>query len=667
MKTLRYIYKTATTIILLMMTVGAMAQDRECDVYVSNNASGNGLSIRWIGKQIVYDEGIQIYRKQAGGDWQLLNSAPIMPPKSVSPSRQLAPKSLKMYDLFMGQSIEEFRAGFAGVFTIIESVKDFNLALALNIAYNDETAIVNNEYQYRIETTLNGKKTVLGVTEPFKCSIFAPPAAPDSITVERTKKGIEIKWNNAIEKYYFYSVYEKKGEGEWVVIENKIASTALPKKGKKPFVFRKASPDTAYTYKICAYDYFGQQSVMSEEFKMPIQDFDPPAVPLLKLKVNSKKMAVYLSWSENVDDDLSHYNILRSIDPESFTLNSIIKSEIPKEDTTYIDYPERAGSYFYVVEAVDLAGNTARSLFVSGNVFDIRAPLAPKNLIAKVDTGILMFMWDKNSDADLKGYRLFRSVADTNNADNQFVVVNSSLIDTNYYSEPMSKNVRSKFVYHLCAVDSSYNVSKPSNLVLAQLPDVTPPVAPFIKKVYEVEKVLIIEWMPNVEADLAGYNLFKRKKGDTSEFQQLNISLIPKTVSIYKDVEAERGQYYEYYLQAVDDNKLVSEQSNIALGRLEFIPMEGKLIIKRSKVSKLTQDFILEWSLDSIIHEPVAGVSIHKSYNGGKPKQMGPVISGTTYREKLTKPGLYEYHIRVYGTRGNMIKSKLIKVEIEKK
>lgn len=650
--------------IAVSMTLSSFAQDRECDVYISNNANGNGISVRWIGKKIIYQEGVNIYRKQKGSDWIQLTKKPIMPAQNLKPGLNLAEKSQQMFDLYQSQSIGEFVDGFAAVFSVIESIKDYNLALALNIAYNDETAVIGSIYQYKIETKINGEKTVLGITDELKCDDFEMPSPPDSIKIERTKKGIEFRWKNNIEKYYFYDVYEKVVDSEWKLVEDKIASTAIVK-SKGPTYFRKASPDTAYSYKICGYDYFGNKSKMSEEFVMNIQDFEPPIIPELKSYVDSKKMAVNLSWTKDNNDDLSHYNIYRSKDPEKFTLHSVIKTKIPKEDTSYIDYPERAGSYYYIIEAVDLSGNTSRSLFVNGTVFDIRAPYAPKNLIAKVDTGKLMLSWDVNTASDLKGYRLYRSVADDNNEDNKFVVVNSELIDTNFYTEPMSENVRSKFAYHVRAVDSSYNVSLQSNIVLAQLPDVTPPVAPFIKKVSEIDKNLIIEWMPNVETDLLGYHLYKKAKDDTLGFQKVNISIIPKNVSFYKDIEAERGQFYEYYLVAIDESNLVSKQSNFILGKLEFLPLAGNLIIKKAKVSIITKELTIEWLTDSIINEPIIGFSIHKSINGGKYKQMGAVLTTNVYKEKLSESGIYEYEIRIYGERGNMLKSEIIKIEFE--
>ena len=658
--------KEIIAILLLFISSFAFSQDRECDVYISNNPIGKGVSVRWIGKQISYQEGVNIFRKENNGEWVLLTSSPIMPPKTLNSNIQLSENGNQMFDVYLNQTHEEFLDGFGGIFTVIESVKEYNLALALNIAYNDETAVIGNEYQYKIEAKIKGVNTTLGITKSITCQPFAADSCPENITVERKKKKINIKWTNDIEKYFAFSIYQKIEDGEWTLIGDRIASTAITDNPKKPIITRKTSPDTAYTYKICGHDYFGQQSEMSKEFVMEVQDFVPPAIPTTSIEVKSKKMSVRVSWSQNIDEDLSHYNIYRSLDPDKFNIR-LNKEDIPKEDTVYLDYPENAGSYFYIVEAIDLSGNKSKSLFVNGTVYDIRPPIAPKNLISRVDTGKLIFNWDANLEVDLKGYRLYRSVADEDNSDNNFVVVSSETIDTNFYMEPMSKNVRSKFVYQLRAVDSSYNVSEPSNRVFAQLPDVTPPVAPFIKKTYEEDNALIIEWMPNVEKDLMGYNLYKRMKGDTADFEQLNISPIPKSVITYKDAQAERGQFYEYYMQAVDLSKLVSPVSNDVLGKLEFIPLSGKFLIKKSKLNKLKQEFVLEWSLDSLINEPVIGTSIHKSINGSKAMQVGSVSKKLIFKEKLTKTGKYEYHIRAYGKRGNMIKSEIIKIEFEKK
>ncbi len=540
------ILRTNFILMLLLLSSFAIAQEETESkvVYVSNNPTGAGTSVRWIAAEFSYQDGVNIYRKENSGDWILLNSSPIMPPKTTEPDHQLTDLGRQFYDNYMSMSQVEFMEGFDAIMTMIQSVKEYNLALALHIAYTDKTAQIGTDYQYKVVGIKNGKKEELGITEVINCQVFTPQPGPMNIEVTRKKKMVTIKWLNELETYFAYNIWEKKADEEWKPITDYLASEAI-KKLKKEYIRQKTDKDTLYAYKMIAYDYFGQKSEMSEVFVAPIIDFIPPADAVVRISVDAKKMAVRVSWDPVPDKDLSHYVLLRSRITEDSTFMPINKQKILAKDTVYIDYPNDDGSYFYRIDAYDVAGNRSKSEFVNGNVYDIRPPEAPQYLISSVDTGKLILNWEANIDKDLKGYRLFRSVADEDNSDNNFVVVSSKIIDTNYYVEPMSENVRSVFAYQVRAVDSSFNVSDPSNIVLAQMPDVTPPVAPFIKKSYEKDNALVIEWMPNVEKDLMAYNIYKKAKGDTLGFQKLNISPIPKTLTTYADITAERGQFYE--------------------------------------------------------------------------------------------------------------------------
>lgn len=665
MKRLKKINKFIVLLALSSIVLLAQAQENEseADVYVSNNPNGAGIAIRWIGASAYYPEGVNIYRSTDGNNWTKLTNSALMPNKTLPGNLTLSESASQFFNVYASQSHQEFTEGFAAIFTVLESVKEFNLALAMNIAYVDKTAQIGESYQYKVEAIMKGNAVELGVTKAITCKVFEPLPCPDSIVIERKKKKIKINWTSNEAKHYAYSIFIKKDSSDWVEFEKPIASSVLIN-NDKPHVSIKASPDTAYVFKICAYDYFGKQSEFSKEYTLAVKDFTPPIEPTASIEVDSKKMAVKISWSPNIDNDLSHYNIYRTDDPDDFSAPCVNKEPIDINDTSYTDYPEFAGSYYYIVEAVDLSGNVAKSLFTNAKVHDIRPPKSPENLSVRVDTGLLMLSWDINTERDLMGYRVFRSVSDDDNSDNKYVVVHQGSIDTNYYEEPMAKNVRNPFAYIVRAIDSSYNLSDPSNVVIGQLPDVIAPENPFIKKTYEENNHLVVEWMPNVESDLAGYNIYKRTKGDTADFSKLNYSPIPKDLNIYIDKSAERGQFYEYYIQAIDQSQLVSEPSNMVNGRLEFIPLSGKIIIDKHRINA-KNELILKWSVDSLINEPLIGTSIHRSLNGKRPQQIGAVSTETQLKDKLKESGNYEYHIRAYGDRGNMIISDTVKIEIE--
>jgi len=84
-----------------------------------------------------------------------------------------------------------------------------------------------------------------------------------------------------------------------------------------------------------------------------------------------------------------------------------------------------------------------------------------------------------------------------------------------------------------------------------------------------------LNWLPNLEADLAGYNLY-RSDNPEDPGNQLNQALI--TTEFFNDSDAEPGQYYYYSLTAVDDTGNESEPTEMVRSRLITMD-QGVLIV----------------------------------------------------------------------------------------
>ncbi len=78
--------------------------------------------------------------------------------------------------------------------------------------------------------------------------------------------------------------------------------------------------------------------------------------------------------------------------------------------------------------------------------------------------------------------------------------------------------------------------------------DVFPPAAPrHLSALYAAGSVEVI-WTANTDADLAGYNVYRRQAGES--FRKLNPQLLP--TPIFRDRSVEPGRTYEYRVTAVD-------------------------------------------------------------------------------------------------------------------
>lgn len=650
--------------ILLGLSLGGHAQEATGRVYVRNNPLGTGIAVRWAGPEISYPEGINIYRKEGRKSWTLITPNPILPPTAIPNDGSLSDNSSAIFESFLQTDHQEFVEGFGGILTLMESLKDYPLALALRIAYNDEQAEPGKNYTYKVEAILKGKPVLLGESEKITCADYVPFPAPAGLSFERKRRRTFIKWENDPVHFYAYNFYVRnEAETTFTIHTREIGSDYLSEK-KDWFFDLPTDKDSTYFIKVEALDYFGGKSEMSEELAVAIQDFDPTSPPELIVSADAAASTNSLSWQRPPELDLRGYDIFRMQEGVDTTFIKLNQSTIPPDDTLYQDKVRGPGAYTYRVIALDEAGNPAPSLPETGEIRDITPPPVPDFVNIFPDTGLFVIRWQPVKADDLKGYVVMRSVADEDNSDNRYMPA-SEVLDTNYFAEPISPNVSAPFVYVVRSVDSLLNYSTNSREVVGKLPDVTPPVAPMIREVKDEAGALRIVWMENVERDLKGYQIYKRIEGDTADFQRLNLSLVPKDINAYTDKSVERGKSYEYRVEAIDFSDLISPSSNIATGKVPFLPLNGEIEILKQKFSPTRSEFILSWSGDKLSQEPVVGFGVFRSVQGGKALQRGKVNTKTEFREKLSQPGTYAYHIRAYGERGNVLHSEIITIEVE--
>ena len=67
-------------------------------------------------------------------------------------------------------------------------------------------------------------------------------------------------------------------------------------------------------------------------------------------------------------------------------------------------------------------------------------------------------------------------------------------------------------------------------------------------------------WSPNSEADLAGYDIFRREEGG----QPLKLNLEPVKTPAYRDTNVQSGKQYFYSVSAVDERNNESARSEEA-------------------------------------------------------------------------------------------------------
>ncbi|MGH9433459.1 MAG: fibronectin type III domain-containing protein [Terriglobia bacterium] len=87
--------------------------------------------------------------------------------------------------------------------------------------------------------------------------------------------------------------------------------------------------------------------------------------------------------------------------------------------------------------------------------------------------------------------------------------------------------------------------------------DIFPPHVPQSLTAIYTGRAVELVWTPNLEPDLAGYNIYRRE--DAQAPQKLNPSL--QNTAIYRDLTAEAGHQYSYWVTAVDRSGNESDPS----------------------------------------------------------------------------------------------------------
>lgn len=211
--------------------------------------------------------------------------------------------------------------------------------------------------------------------------------------------------------------------------------------------------------------------------------------------------------------------------------------------------------------------STSAATTAGGDTQDTDPPAAPTGLtVTDPGTGnTLNLSWNPNSEPDLLGYRIYRAVSAGVYAppDDAYQRLGSAMVDTtqpSFTDTSVSRDVY--YFYRITAVDQSGNESLPSNPSSTFATDITPPAKPAGFKVKELDTGHDVElsWQANTESDLAGYQLY-RATSPAGPFHLIKI--LGQGETAYQDSELTQGQWYYYYLVAVDEKGNASEPTEI--------------------------------------------------------------------------------------------------------
>lgn len=194
-------------------------------------------------------------------------------------------------------------------------------------------------------------------------------------------------------------------------------------------------------------------------------DTSPPIAPS-GLTATIDGGAVQLRWIANGEADLAGYRLQRGLDSGSFASLAAPTAAEHRDSSVTAGLP-----YHYRVAAVDASGNVgAYSNSVTATVpvaADTTPPAAPTGLTGARGVGGIELRWNANSEGDLAGYRVERSV----NSASSFSVL-AGPIAAAYTDAAVTES--ESYSYLVRAVDAAGNISAASTVVTVTIPASTP-------------------------------------------------------------------------------------------------------------------------------------------------------------------------------------------------
>ncbi|OFX82837.1 MAG: hypothetical protein A2W99_14340 [Bacteroidetes bacterium GWF2_33_16] len=651
--------KLYTFISLLLIISTSLAQEK-AKVLVSSDQN-NQIIIKWYTETIYTENPVNIYRQEKNDlNWIKINTIPIVRKNQLSEKlKEQDPLFNIIENKILGSRAKDLD-GITKFVIMIRSVEYPEFSEFLGIQFFDKDITLGKEYRYKINEIENTKESELGLSEWIVADKYIPKSAPDSLKVVQNDYSANFSWIPNEDLFMGVYLYRAINNAEKEKLTSVPIIASADEQGNYPEIFftdDSLKIEESYSYEISGIDYFGRESKLSPKITFTIKDISPPPPPdKLITEVVGKNVRLY--WeNKNVPDLAGYYIYKTSMNDTAF--KRINNTPIGKEYHTYTDSVKDIGVHNYKVSTIDESGNESFSEIYPAVINDIFPPAKPKLLIASADTGVIILSWQENTEPDLLGYYVYRTIdSDSKN----YSLLNADPIKENRFINYLPREVKNNFLYRVIAIDSAYNKSDYSDFAITRIPDAIPPQKPVIKSISQEKKGLIVEWLPVFDLDLAGYQVYRAEKDKTPI--QLNVNLI-KGIELFTDRLALPNVDYNYFIIAVDSSGNLSEKSELYAAKL-CIETEVNIDFRKITVEykKKKQHVQISWEVKS--DNEIKGYIVYRKTN--EQENFKP-ISGLLPKPEFTDKNIsagkeYLYEIKAFTTDNKQVKSKTKKISI---
>jgi hypothetical protein len=586
--------------------------------------------------------------------------------------KTFSPKTMSAGEIKSAVDELTMRFGFA----LTAADNDAFTADALGLRLVDRSAKAGEKYLYLVHLAATDPSYSLDTA--FVIAELGPhniPDAPEALHAETKDRLIILKWNSGDRgrSYSGYYISRSDDGGKNYHRLNDFPFLTLGSKGTQ--IAREQSyADTSvvnykrYRYQVKGVTPFAELSAPAE-LDTFARDVTPPLAPHLQNPKQISSNRIQLTWEmTDKTPDLAGFLILRSgfamsgfppikeqmpreagKEPSVEGVAALIKKQLlPPSARTYVDTAASPLEPYYIVGAVDTAGNLSQSLPAFVDYVDTIPPSTPTGFAGAIDSnGIVRLHWNLGPEPGIIGYRIYWA----NDPQHEFSVTNNVPVKDTMYVDSVNINTLTRDVYYrIAALNARYFQSKLSPILGLRRPDRVPPAAPVFTDVQVSDSAVSLAWAASPSEDLREQILYRRALGDTGWKPLVTFH---RRESAFVDRSVTQDVTYEYLLSAVDSSGLVSNPAASVLARPYDNGMRPGVSNLRATYDEATKKISVRWDYVRAPREKYWFV-VYRDISGHGLAQRSSVGSSfTSYDDAdLGEKGTYRYAIKVFTERG---------------
>jgi uncharacterized protein len=421
----------------------------------------------------------------------------------------------------------------------------------------------NTKYEYYLEAIdFFGEASQRSKSLIVSLKDLDPPKAPDSVFSKVDGKRVVLKWKKKIkeEDLAGFNIYRTvKNDTDFVKMNENLLSVKDTSYTDQLFEFH------SYMYAVSCVDRDSNESV-SNPCHVEVYDNEAPAKPQ-KLIIEPDSGKLTLKWAKNKEQDLKGYLIYRTINKN--TEDNYVKiTPTAIKENYYVDVLAKniKNKFLYKIVALDESLNRSPySDFAIARMPDVSPPNPPfLKSISLNEKRQIYIEWLANAEPDLAGYSIYRK--NKNDSSAGVKKLNEKLLDSKvsrYTDRYIEEGVI--YEYYLDAVDSSLNVSNPSNHLIykmrSQNPENELQISSFEVRYNNKRQRVELSWKLKTSVSLKGSVVYKLKAGETN-FSPISGALEDVKLS---DPDVMKEQSYTYQVRVYDVRGDVYKSEKITL------------------------------------------------------------------------------------------------------